>query len=380
VKISILCFDLSSNAFGRAWLLAKALSASYDVEIIGTSRKGGVWAPMADSEILVQEFMWDRYPKFSTIKKNILDAIDGDLILASKLMPTSFGIGLQKKYSSGKPLLLDIDDWELGFFYHSGFWGRVGRFLNFSNPNGLPYVWRMERLIRYADGISVSNRFLQKKFQGVLLPHCRDTTILDPMKFDSDKIKEKMGFQNKRVVMFLGTPRPHKGLDDLLEAFKKIKASNLKLVIIGVENQQKLLNKVDLSIRESVVVLPKTPFQKLPELLSIADIIAIPQRQTSDSVGQIPARLFDAMSMAKPIIATRVSDIPEVLDGCGYLVDPNSPSQLVNTIQYILNNSDEARVKGDAARERCRKKYDIHNLESGLSGLIEQVTAKKVNC
>jgi glycosyltransferase involved in cell wall biosynthesis len=238
----------------------------------------------------------------------------------------------------------------------------------------------MERLIRYADGISVSNRFLQKKFQGVLLPHCRDTTILDPMKFDSDKIKEKMGFQNKRVVMFLGTPRPHKGLDDLLEAFKKIKASNLKLVIIGVENQQKFLNKVDLSIRESVVVLPKTPFQKLPELLSIADIIAIPQRQTSDSVGQIPARLFDAMSMAKPIIATRVSDIPEVLDGCGYLVDPNNPSQLVNSIQYILNNSDEARVKGDAARERCRKKYDIHNLESGLSGLIEQVTAKKVNC
>jgi glycosyltransferase involved in cell wall biosynthesis len=380
VKISILCFDLSSNAFGRAWLLAKALSASYDVEIIGTSRKGGIWAPMADSEIPVKEFIWDRYPKFSTIKKNILDAIDGDLILASKLMPTSFGIGLQKKYSSGKPLLLDIDDWELGFFYHSGFWGRVGRFLNFSNPNGLPYVWRMERLIRYADGISVSNRFLQKKFQGVLLPHCRDTTILDPMKFDSDKIKEKMGFQNKRVVMFLGTPRPHKGLDDLLEAFKKIKASNLKLVIIGVENQQKFLNKVDLSIRESVVVLPKTPFQKLPELLSIADIIAIPQRQTSDSVGQIPARLFDAMSMAKPIIATRVSDIPEVLDGCGYLVDPNNPSQLVNSIQYILNNSDEARVKGDAARERCRKKYDIHNLESGLSGLIEQVTAKKVNC
>ena len=380
MKISVLCFDLSSNAFGRAWLLAKALSASYDVEIIGTSRKGGIWTPMADSEIPVKEFLWGRYPKFSTIKNNILDSIDGDVILASKLMPTSFGIGLQKKYSSGKPLLLDIDDWELGFFYHSGFWGRVGRFLNFSNPNGLPYVWRMERLIGYADGISVSNRFLQKKFQGVLLPHCRDTTILDPMKFDSDKIKEKMGFQNKRVVMFLGTPRPHKGLDDLLEAFKKLKASNLKLVIIGVENQQKFLNKVDLSIRESVVVLPKTPFQKLPELLSIADIIAIPQRQTSDSVGQIPARLFDAMSMAKPIIATRVSDIPEVLDGCGYLVDPNNPSQLVNSIQYILNNSDEARVKGDAARERCRKKYDIHNLESGLSGLIEQVTAKKVNC
>jgi glycosyltransferase involved in cell wall biosynthesis len=127
------------------------------------------------------------------------------------------------------------------------------------------------------------------------------------------------------------------------------------------------------------VVLTKIPFQKLPEFLSAADIIAIPQRQTSDSVGQIPARLFDAMSMAKPIIATRVSDIPEVLEDCGYLVDPSEPSQLADAIKYILDHSDEARVRGGAARARCRQKYDIHNMESSLSGLIEEVIAKKPN-
>ena len=377
MKISVLCFDLSSNAFGRAWLLAKALSRVYDVEIIGTSRKGGIWAPMSDLEIPVKEFMWDRYPKFSRIKKNILDAIDGDLILASKLMPTSFGIGLQKKYSSGKPLIVDIDDWELGFFYHSGFWGGVGRFLNFSNPNGLPYVWRMERLVGEADAVSVSNRFLQKKFKGVLLPHCRDTSVLDPQKFNPDEIKERIGLADKKVVMFLGTPRPHKGIDDLLIALKQINISGLRLVIIGEENQQEFLNRVDHSIRDRVVVLPKTPFQKLPELLSVADIIAIPQRRTSDSVGQIPARLFDAMSMAKPIIATRVSDIPEVLGECGYLVDPNKPLQLADAIQYILGHFDEALIKGRAARERCKQFYDMHNLEFGLCGLVEQVVSKK---
>ena len=124
-----------------------------------------------------------------------------------------------------------------------------------------------------------------------------------------------------------------------------------------------------------MVVLPKMPFDKLPELLSAADIIAIPQRRTSDSVGQIPARLFDAMSMAKPIIATRMSDIPEVLDGCGYLVDPNEPAQLAEAIEYILGHLDEARAKGQAARERCRRVYDISNLEFGLSKLVEKVLA-----
>ena len=377
MKISVLCFDLSSNAFGRAWLLAQALSGVYDVEIIGTSRKGGIWAPMSDLEIPVKEFMWDRYPKFSRIKKNILDAIDGDIILASKLMPTSFGIGLQKKYSSGKPLIVDIDDWELGFFYHSGFWGGVGRFLNFSNPNGLPYVWRMERLVGEADAVSVSNQFLQKKFKGVLLPHCRDTSVLDPQKFNPDEIKERIGLADKKIVMFLGTPRPHKGIDDLLIALKQINISGLRLVIIGVENQQDFLKGVDQSIRDRVVVLTKIPFQNLPEFLSAADIIAIPQRQTSDSVGQIPARLFDAMSMAKPIIATRVSDIPEVLEDCGYLVDPSEPGQLADGIQYILSHPGEAKAKGYAARERCKQRYDMHTLECGLRELVEDVSAKK---
>jgi len=379
VKISILCFDLSSNAFGRAGLLAIALSKIYDVEIIGPSKREKIWAPMAQIDIPIKKFVWERYPGFHRIKKNIMDVIDGDVILASKLMPTSFGIGLQKKIFSSKPLLLDIDDWELGFFYHSGFWGKVGRFLNFSNPNGLPYVWRIERLVGHADAVSVSNRFLQKKYGGTLLPHCRDTDVLNPLKFNAGDVKEKMGFVGKKILMFLGTPRPHKGIDDLLQAFKKVDNSDLNLVIIGVENKQEFLKGIDESVKNRVTIIPKIPFNKLSEYLSVADIICIPQRRTSDSVGQIPARLFDAMAMAKPIIATKVSDIPEVLGDCGYLVDPSNPSQLANAIQYVLSHSDEARVKGDAARARCRQKYDIRNLESGLRGLIEQAAGKKVN-
>ena len=313
MKVSVLCFDLSSNSFGRAWLLAQALSKFYDVEIVGPSKRGGIWPPMAQTALPVKKFLWKRYPEFSQIKKRILEGIDGDVILASKLMPTSFGIGLKKKYSCAKPLIVDIDDWELGFFYHSGFFGRVGRFLNFSNPNGLPYVWRMEQLVDQADAVSISNRFLQNKFGGTLLPHCRDTSVLDPLKFDSERIKERLGLKEKKVLMFLGTPRPHKGIADLLIALKQIDNPNLCLVIIGVDNQQDFLRGVGASVRGSALVLPKVSFDKLPEYLSAADIIVIPQRRTSDSVGQMPAKLYDAMAMAKPIIATRISDIPEAL-------------------------------------------------------------------
>ena len=95
----------------------------------------------------------------------------------------------------------------------------------------------MERLVGHADAISVSNRFLQQKFGGELLPHCRDTKILNPLKFNANDVKEEMGFIGKKILMFLGTPRLHKGIDDLLDAFKKVNNPNLSLVINGVENK-----------------------------------------------------------------------------------------------------------------------------------------------
>jgi glycosyltransferase involved in cell wall biosynthesis len=308
----------------------------------------------------------------------MLKEIDGDVILASKLMPTSFGIGLLKKRASGKPLIVDIDDWELGFFYHSGFWGRMGRLLNFSNPNGLPHTWLMERLAGYTDAVTVSNRFLQNKFNGILVPHCRDTSILDPGRFDSEAIKKTWGLQGKKVLMFLGTPRPHKGIDDLRVALERIDDSNVYLLIVGADDPTSFCGAKWGAVRGRVRVLPKIPFENLPEYLAAADILLVPQRQTTDSVGQMPAKLFDAMAMGKPIIATRVSDITEVLGACGYLVDPDKPAQLADAIQYILDHPEEAQRRGQEARESCKRLYDIKVMETKLRELIETVVPGQV--
>ena len=121
------------------------------------------------------------------------------------------------------------------------------------------------------------------------------------------------------------------------------------------------------------------PFENLPEYLAVADILLVPQRQTTDSVGQIPAKLFDAMAMGKPIVATRVSDIKEVLGGCGYLADPGKPDQLVDAIQLILDHPEEAQRKGREARERCKRLYDIKVMEAKLRKLIETVVSGQGN-
>ena len=91
----------------------------------------------------------------------------------------------------------------------------------------------MEYFTGYADSTIVSNRFLKNKFSGSLIYHCRDTSKLDPENFDADSMKAKLGLEGKRVVMFLGTPRPHKGTEELFRAMEKIREPDIRLLLVG---------------------------------------------------------------------------------------------------------------------------------------------------
>jgi glycosyltransferase involved in cell wall biosynthesis len=66
-------------------------------------------------------------------------------------------------------------------------------------------------------------------------------------------------------------------------------------------------------------------------------------------------------------LSTRVGDIPEILGDTGYLVEPNSPQQLAQKIQWIFNNLDAANVQGTRARERCVDRYSVDKMAAILS-------------
>jgi len=63
------------------------------------------------------------------------------------------------------------------------------------------------------------------------------------------------------------------------------------------------------------------------------------------------------MAMAKPIIATNVSDISEILNGCGWIIETENPRQLAETIQYVYEHPIETKEKGEKAREKCKREY-----------------------
>ncbi|HEU4369199.1 MAG TPA: glycosyltransferase family 4 protein [Methylomirabilota bacterium] len=374
MKISILSFDLSDNATGRADLLARLLAPRWAVEVVGPRFGERVWRPVRDGAVSYRELPVDgarRYPRFAALWAELAARADGDVLYASKPRATSYGAALVARRRRRRPLLLDIDDWEVGFFRRSGAWGTLGRSLNLANPNGLPWTWLMERLVGRADAVTVASRFLERRFGGTLVPHVRDTEAWDPARYDRAEARARLGLGRERVVMFLGTPRAHKGVDDLVEAVGGM-GGDVRLVLVGAGGGEASRRWAG---QPWVRLVGEIPFDDVPRYLIAADVVAVPQRATSDTVGQVPAKVFDAMAMARPIVSTAVSMLPEILDGCGVLVPPGDVVALAAALKRLLDDASGAAELGRRARERCRAQYSFAAARAALFPLVERAVA-----
>ena len=112
----------------------------------------------------------------------------------------------------------------------------------------------------------------------------------------------------------------------------------------------------------------------LPEYVwGDGDPVAVPQRATTDTVGQVPAKIFDAMALARPVVSTSVSMIPEILDGCGVVVPPDDPPALAAALARLLATPAEARAMGLRARARCEEQYSFRAARARLFPLFERL-------
>lgn len=68
-------------------------------------------------------------------------------------------------------------------------------------------------------------------------------------------------------------------------------------------------------------------------------------------MAQVRAKVFDAMALGRPIIASPVSDLPEILDGCGYIVPMDNTEVLTDKIDGVFANYDAALRLTEKARE-----------------------------
>jgi glycosyltransferase involved in cell wall biosynthesis len=384
-RVSIIVGDLSPQGAGRwggavrPFLLEQALRRlGCAVEIVGFTHD---MAPLPGAEHLdLKQFSYGIYPQFLGSVGQLIRQLKGDVLYAYKTKASSFGVGLLARRWLKRPLILDIDDWEMS--WHGGDRWRYRPTLKqrcrdlikadgaLRQPDHPLYLQRMERWVGQADAVTVHTQFLQQRFGGVYVPNGKNTDLFDPHRCDRDRSRQRYGLTPYRVLMFPGAPRPYKGLEDVLMAMDQLDEPDLRLVIVGGspydDYDQRLLSRWG----QHLILLPKTPHDQMPEVIAAADVVVVPQQDTPAAQAQFPLKLTDGMAMAKPILATQVGDIPNILGDTGYLVPPQNPEAIARTIQSIFADLSTAHHQGQRARQRCIHDFSIDTMAQQLGAVV----------
>lgn len=381
-RVSVIVSDLSGGGAVRAFLLGQVLhKLDYSVQIIGFQFGAELYAqPPRGMEVVA--IPGATYPKFWTAVRELRSQLDGDILYAVKPKPTSFGVALlEKLIVNSRPVLLDMDDWEMS--WHGGDAWRYrpslkqfGRDLlkpggELREPDHPLYVRWSEHLVRFADAVTIDTEFLQQRFGGVYLPNGKDTDLFNPALYNAEQSRQKYGLADYRVLMFPGAPRPHKGVEDVLMALDQLGDPMMRLVIVGGSPYDDYDDRLIEQWGRWIIKLPRAPVEQMPEVLAAAHVVVVPQRDTLTAKAQFPLKLTDGMAMAKPVLSTRVGDIPTILaDQAGYLVDPGHPEQIAEQLQAIFDNFAEAEDRGQQAREKCVQHYSVHTMANTLFKVI----------
>lgn len=153
--------------------------------------------------------------------------------------------------------------------------------------------------------------------------------------------RRRLGLPPGKIVLFFGFIRKYKGLEYLIEALPLVAQSvpNVHLLIVGEfwEGKTEYCQRIrDLQVASRVTVIDEyIPDEMVHVYFACADIVVAPYVSATQS--GIIQLAFGAM---KPVIATNVGGLPEVVDdgATGFIVEPRDPRSLASAMAMALQD------------------------------------------
>ena len=158
---------------------------------------------------------------------------------------------------------------------------------------------------------------------------------------DKELARRQLGFNDGKILLFVGRIEPLKGIDNLLVAMTHLRRRlAVRLVVVGgddhsqseMERLHMLSQKLD--IQDSVTFAGTVMQEELPRYYSAADVCVIPSYY--ESFGLVA---LESLACGTPIVATKVGGIDSIIDQgeTGYSVNDNAPFHLADRIAALLS-------------------------------------------
>lgn len=164
----------------------------------------------------------------------------------------------------------------------------------------------------------------------------------------------------KRIAVVAGL-RNFKGHVYLFEALRILELRGRK-VALDVVGEGPLRNQLESVAGDNVTFHGALDIEKVFAIVEGSDMAVMPSVVMPNGRRDgIPVALIEAMALGVPVISTRVSGIPELVEHgiTGLLVEQRDPEQLADAIECILDDEDLRRRLGRNGRRRVENEFDL---------------------
>lgn len=193
-----------------------------------------------------------------------------------------------------------------------------------------------------------------------------DLSRYEPVNAKSPTYVVPNGLENKFVVGYIGTHGLAHALEKILEAAVLL-AENKEIVFVfagGGAAKPELEKRAQELKLSNVVMIPRQPKDKMPELWSLCDISLISLKDTPLFETVIPSKIFESMGMGLPMLYSgpqgEASKI--ILDAsAGVIVPPENPEALANEVEKLWQQREELTKLADNSY-RGAAQYDRKTL------------------
>lgn len=193
-----------------------------------------------------------------------------------------------------------------------------------------------------------------------------DTSKFSP----SNSVTNYFNQGDKKVILFVGRLAEKKGVTYLIEAMKNVDAM---LAIVGSGPLEAELKEQAKELGDKVVFLGAKTHDELNTIFASADVFACPSVTARDGDKEgVPTTIVEAMASGVPVVGTRHSGIPELInDGVnGLLVEERDVSGLTDCINKLLISA-ELRDKFIANGIKTAKSRDYSAIAKRYYDMIE---------
>jgi glycosyltransferase involved in cell wall biosynthesis len=274
------------------------------------------------------------------------------------------------------------------------FWGRLA-----ARRAGVPVILSALHSTGWPDGVGRLNRWLtpltdafvavapshgrflveHERFprnRVVVIPNGVDTNRFAPMP-DAGSVRDELGISpTAPVVTIVAALRPEKNHELFLDMAVRVrrKLPDARFLIVGDGPRRPALEERARELGLGSTVLFLGSREDVPQILSSSHVFALTSYNEAN-----PVSILEAMSVGRPVVATNVGSIREVVDEgvTGLLVSAGNAARFSERVTKLLCDPLRGQAMGDAGRRKVIERYSVHQMVRGYEWLIEWLHTRK---